>query len=692
MDSHLYPGCLAALLWVGLAQPIWAVDDVAKPSTRKDHWAWSPPLRSQLPVVIKNTWVRNPIDAFILAKLEAADLQPSPRASRELFLRRVTFDLIGLPPTLAEIDAFLADPSPQAWERVIDRLLASPRYGERWGRHWLDLARYADSNGYEFDEPRPDAWRYRDYVIASFNSDKPYDRFITEQLAGDELFPEQAEALIATGFNLLSPDMTDASDQGKRRQDTLNDMTDTAGLVFLGLTLGCARCHDHKFEPIPQSDYYRFQSFFTQATFRRDLPIASPSERTLHEEAAQRYASLVKPIREALSDLEAPYRRQLYEKRLAGLADEARAAHETPAEKRTEEQKALVEKTDRLLVVTPQAVVEAMTPEVRRHQRELREQLRKFDNSKPAPLPIAIGLQDKSGEPAKTFVLERGEFGQHGDEVEPGYPSMLSPDHQPQPTQAQTTGRRAALAHWIASRDNPLTARVLVNRLWQYHFGRGLVGTPSDFGIRGERPTHPELLDWLATEFMASGWSVKQMHRLILTSAVYQQSAVHRQLADPENRLLARFPVRRLDAEAIRDSLLAVSGRLDQRLGGPGKTSGSRRSVYLFARRNLRDPFLATFDLPDSTQSCPRRERSTTAPQALALLDADEMMTAARELATLLEQEPGQSARIEMAYRRVVGRRPTAEERAAAREFLQNSPLSEFCRALFNLSEFVYVD
>jgi hypothetical protein len=692
---------LTALLFAGIAHPAVAADDDTITQRRKDHWAWKRPVRPPLPTSKNPAWVRNPVDAFILSKLEAAGLAPAPQATRDQLLRRVTLDLTGLPPTLGEIDEFLADKSATAWERVIDRLLASPHYGERWGRHWLDVARYADSNGFEFDEPRPDAWRYRDYVIAAFNADKPYDRFIDEQLAGDELFPGQAEALIATGFNVLGPDMTDASDQAKRRQDTLDDMTDTVGLVFLGMTLGCARCHDHKFEPILQTDYYRLQAFFTPASFRRDLPIASPRERSAHESAARQYAVLVKPIQEAVSRLEAPYRQRLYEKRLATLADEARAAHQTPTDKRTAAQKALVEKTDRLLVVTPQAVVEAMTPEERRRHDDNLKQLRKFDDRRPAPLPVAMGLRDATGEPAKTFVLERGEFGQYGEEVEPGFPSILSLDQQAQPARiaplrSKSSGRRAALAHWIADKDNPLTARILVNRLWHYHFGRGLVGTPSDFGVRGERPTHPELLDWLATEFVASGWSIKHMHRLILDSAVYRQSSKSDQRSakekDPDNRLLSRFPIRRLDAEAIRDSLLAVSGRLNPRMGGPGTPVGDRRSVYVQVRRNLRDPFLLTFDLPDSTLSCPKRERSTTAPQALALLNADEVLKSARALAALLEREPGTEARIDAAYRRVLGRHPTAEEMGDAREFLAHSPLSEFCRALFNVSEFVYLD
>jgi hypothetical protein len=697
MASPLHVGCLSALLLVGFARPVRAADDAPLGNRGNDHWAWKPPARRSPPVVKDIAWVRNPIDAFILDKLEATGLAPARPASREQLLRRVTFDLIGLPPTPAEIDAFLADTSPQAWDRVIDRLLASPHYGERWGRHWLDLARYADSNGFEIDEARPDAWRYRDYVIASFNADKPFDRFIAEQLAGDELFPDQADALIATGFNVLGPDMTDAGDQAKRRQDMLNDMTDTAGLVFLGLTLGCARCHDHKFEPIPQSDYYRFQAFFVPVAFRRDLPIASPDQRAAHETAARRYAELVKPMQDAISQLEAPYRQRLHEQRLAGLADEAREAHQTPAEKRTAAQKALVEKTERLLVVTPQAVVDAMTIEDRHRHRDLQGQLRKFDDRRPAPLPVAMGLRDTAAEPAKTFVLERGELEQRGDEVEPDFPSILSFNRQPTPARiapslSGSTGRRAGLTRWITSRDNPLTARVFVNRMWQHHFGRGLVGTPGDFGVRGERPTHTELLNWLAMEFVGSGWSIKHVHRLMLQSATYQQSTARRQPNDPENLLLGHVNRLRLESEAIRDSLLAVSGRLDHRMGGPGTEKGDRRSVYLFARRNLRDPFLTAFDLPDSTLSCPKRELSTTAPQALTLLNATEVTAASRALAALLEREPGQEKRIIAAYRRVLGRRPTAEEIEMARDFLAHSPLIEFCRALLNVNEFVYLE
>ncbi|MCS6849824.1 MAG: DUF1553 domain-containing protein [Gemmataceae bacterium] len=689
------------------------------PDEKKDHWAWQKPVRPPVPSVRSKEWVRNPIDAFILARLEAAGLRPAAPASRAQLVRRVTLDLIGLPPTPEEIEQAERDPSATWWEQVVDRLLASPHYGERWGRHWLDVARFAESNGYEFDEIRPDAWRYRDYVIRSFNDDKPYDRFVKEQLAGDELYPGDRDALIATAFNLLGPDMTDASSQAQRRQNTLNDMTDTAGLVFLGLTITCARCHDHKFEPIPQSDYYRLQAFFAAADFRHDVVIADAQEQARHERQQREYEALVKPIRDQIAALEEPHRRRLFEARLARLTPEAQAAHRTPAERRTESQRILVAETARLVAVSAKHVTDAMSAAERSRWQALHAELRKYDAYKPVPLAVTMAMQENGSVAPKTFILERGELNSPADEVEAGFPTILTPGLEPRPAavtpQAQSTGRRSALAQWVASADNPLTARVLVNRLWQHHFGRGLVATANDFGTRGEPPSHPELLDWLAVEFVERGWSIKAMHRLMLTSATYQQSTLGPKAdIDPENRLLGRMNRLRLEGEVIRDSLLAVSGRLNRQIGGPsvfppiprealqgskGWTASTdpadhvRRSVYIFARRNLRFPLLEVFDLPDSNQSCARRERSTTAPQALALLNADEVTVAAQALAERLEREATSvEARIDRAFRLVLGRPPTRTELTTAGSFLQQSPLSELCRALFNVNEFVYVD
>ncbi|MFO0806304.1 MAG: DUF1549 and DUF1553 domain-containing protein [Gemmataceae bacterium] len=644
------------------------------------HWAFQPVTRPAN---------RHSIDSFFPA--------PRPEASRTVLIRRVTFDLTGLPPTPDEVDAFLKDESPDAYGKLIDRLLASPRYGERQGRHWLDLARYADTNGYEFDEPRPDAWRYRDYVIKSFNDDKPFDRFILEQLAGDEAFPGNRDALIATGFNLLGPDMTDSSDQLQRRHNTLNDMTDTAALAFLGLTMGCARCHDHKFEPIPQADYFRMQAFFQSAAFRKDLPVITPEEQAARMKAQADYDESTKVFFQRIARVELPHRTKLYDAKLAKLSAEAQAAHRTDADKRTGGQQELVRDTQRLVNVSDTEVAKLLTEDEKEQVRALNAMIAGFASKKPPPAPVAMGLA-ASEKPERTFILERGELTNRGAEVNPGFPRILSGG-----AVKDAPGGRLALAKWIASKDNPLTARVIVNRLWQHHFGEGLVRTPSDFGLRGARPTNPELLDWLAAELTAPAdgrpWALKRMHKLMLMSNAYRA---------------VRSKPMRLEGEAVRDSLLAISGTLNFRAGGPGvvlpeasaAAGGSRavpatadiaeharRSVYLFSRRNLRLPFLEAFDLPDSNMSCPKREKSTIAPQALSLLNSPEVMRAATALSgRLMKEAKTDSERIDLAWRLALGRPPTDAERTRAAKFLQDSPLNELCRGLFNLNEFVYVD
>ena len=724
-----------------------AKSEFAITAADRAHWAFQPVRRPGLPTVNNGNWAVTPIDAFILAALEAKGLRPSPAAKKETLIRRVTLDLIGLPPTPAEIDAFVRDPSPNAYEKLVDRLLASPHYGERWGRHWLDLARFAESDGFEHDAVRPHAWRYRDYVIRSFNADKPYDRFVREQIAGDELFPDDPDALIATAFNLLGPDMVDSADQIQRRRNTLNDMTDTAALTFLGLTMGCARCHDHKFEPLSHRDYYSLQAFFAPAKFRSDLPVPRASERATYDAALRIYNEQTGAIQAKISDLEAPYRQTLYDRKLAKLSPEAQAAHRTPKEQRTTEQENQIQETEDLLAITGKELVAAMKKADRDRHKELLDELKPFP--KPKPLPASLALQ--TGPPVKTRVLFRGDYTQPGDEVQASFPEVLcgmSPA-------APLTSQRIALANWIAGADHPLTARVMVNRIWQHHFGRGLVATPSDFGTHGQKPTHPELLDWLASEFVAGGWSVKKMHKLMLLSASYRQSsggegrgsrdegmkpedddrpadasdsrknqpAAARRFPtpdprpsslDPENRLYWRMNRIRLEGEIIRDSLLAISGQLNLKMGGPGvfppipkelfegakgwtanenAREHMRRSVYIFVRRNLRFPFLEVFDAPDNNLSCALRESSTTAPQSLTLLNADEVLSAAALTAERIAHDTTSTdERVTLAYRSILGRSPAETERALSRQFLTHSPLSELCRALFNLNAFVYVD
>jgi len=725
------------------------------------HWAFQPVRAVEPPPVKTARWFQTPVDRFILARLEAGKLQPARPASKEQLIRRVTFGLTGLPPTPEEIDAFVNDRSPAAFEKLVDRLLASPHYGERWARHWLDLARYAESDGFEHDAVRPHSWRYRDYVIQSFNADKPYDRFIREQVAGDELWPEDRDATIATAFNLLGPDMVDSADQIQRRLNTLNDMTDTTASVFLAQTVGCARCHDHKFEPFTQRDYFSLQAFFTPAVFEHELSIPTPAERAAHEVAMAGYRTKANAAQKQLDALEAPHRTKLRDEKFARLSEDAQLAHQTPKEKRTMEQEGTVQETAPMLKITDAEVLKLLSAGEKKERARLLEALKHIP--KPATLPMTMALKNTNGPPPRTFVLARGDYNNPREEVAAAFPVVLIPgqrhdartesrntQHASQAdtslfASATTKSGRAALANWLASSSNPLTARVMVNRLWRHHFGRGLVPTPGDLGTRGQPPTHPELLDWLAGEFVARGWSIKAMHRLILLSAVYQQSSVASDQAlqrDPDNRLFSRQNRVRLEGEAVRDSLLAVSGRLNRAMGGPSvsppipaditKTSKNwtasadpadhaRRSIYIFARRNLRFPFLEAFDAPDSNLTCPERGRSTTAPQSLTLLNSEEVMDAAHATAArLLGGAKTQNDRIHLAFRLALGRRASGKELSMAREFLDASSsrreealtesrntqhatrageslpttedYAELCRALFNLNAFVYVD
>ncbi|HMJ90105.1 MAG TPA: DUF1549 and DUF1553 domain-containing protein [Candidatus Acidoferrum sp.] len=715
-----------SLIWLAVALHF-TVQVSGKSITERDrnHWAFQPIRKIEPPTA--RTASGNPIDRFVVSKLETNSLVLSPPAAREQLIRRATFGLIGLPPTPEEIDSFVKDSSADAYEKLVDRLLNSPHYGERWGRHWLDLARFAESDGFEHDAPRPHSWRYRDYVIASFNADKPYDRFIREQLAGDELFPDKPEAIIATGFNLLGPDMVDSADQMQRRHNTLNDMTDTAALVFLGQTLGCARCHNHKSEPVSQRDYYRFQAFFSSVSFQRAVPVPTQAERAAYDVAFAEYNAKTERQRRQIEALESPHRERLHAQKLAKLSEEAQLAHKTPKEKRTVEMENQIQETSDLLKISDAEVVKAMSPEDRAAHKKLTDELKKF--SKPDSLPLAMALQ--RSKPAKNFVLGRGDYNDPRDEVEPGVPEILT-NSVPSDMQFNASSNRASLANWIASSNNPLSARVMVNRIWQHHFGRGIVPMPSEFGTRAEPPTHPELIDWLASEFIVRGWSIKQMQKLILLSATYQQSSEPSETAlarDPENKLFSRQNRVRLEGEVIRDSLLVISGRLNPKVGGPSvfppipesitKTSKNwtssanaadhtRRSLYIFSRRNLRFPFLEVFDAPDNNLSCSMRGQSTIAPQALTLLNSEEVMSSAKSFAArVMKEAKSPHEQIERAYRSTVGRAPTAKERQLTDEFLAacrgrmettqaalaaSSAMEELCRALFNVNAFVYVD
>ncbi len=690
------------------------------------HWAFTPLKRPPVPAVESTAWVRNPIDAFILTALEENGLKHAPEADRATLARRLSFDLTGLPPSLEVQDRFLNDHAADAYERLVDRLLASPQYGERWAQHWLDLARYADTDGFEFDQARPDAWRYRDWVVDALNQDMPYDRFLRLQLAGDEIAPDDPAAFIATGFNRCYPDMVDLNDQGLRRQNALNDVTETTGLVFLGMTIGCARCHDHKFDPISQRDFFQLQAFFSPARFRDDYPIASPSDREAYEASERAREKATADVQAALLRLEAPARATLAPGDPPGLNDQIAAAlRKAEAERTPAEVRMVYEALAKDRRIKPEAWSTALDPSQTQSRRELIAELGRLKAATPPPLPKARGLDETSPNAPPTFILRRGDYSAKGDEVQPAFPEALGSEGDAPPAVRplpHSTGRRKALADWLARPDHPLTARVLVNRLWQHHFGRGIVATPSDFGTMGEEPSHPELLDWLACELSARGWGLKSMHRLIVTSATYRQSSrsdAEALAADPDDALLWRHGRMRLDGEALRDALLAVSGRLNPAQGGPPifpelpdeltrlsnkgavwpvsdqRLDRERRSLYVFVRRNLRYPFFEAFDRPDTNASCPRRAVTTIAPQALTLLNSRLANDAARDFAAriALEAGPDRDSQVDLAYQIAFARKPDDDERRTARTYFeQGGAVRRFCLALLNANEFLYVE
>ena len=690
-------------------------------SEDRAYWAFQPPVNPPVLGVAESGWSRNPIDRFIMAKLDAEGLRPAPEAGRRALIRRASYDLTGLPPEAAEVEAFLADRSPTAYEAMIERLLASPGYGVRWGRHWLDLARYAESDGHGADRYRPEAWRYRDYVVRSFNNDKPYDRFILEQLAGDEVAPGDFEALTATGFLRHWIYENNQREIREVREIILNDVTDVTGEVFLGLGFGCARCHDHKFDPILQEDYYRLQAFFAPLLPRDDIITAGAGEQERFRAALARWEDATAEIRHQIEVLEKPVVHFLQDREIRLLPQDLKEIYRKPVAEQTPLERQLVALIDRLKDGAGRSLdgqFKLMGPEQEGRWKRLREQLAQYDDLKPAPLPAPLVVKDV-GPVAPATVLPGS-----SKELMPGFPVVLGgeiPPIEPPASAPSSTGRRTALARWIASPANPLTARVLVNRLWQQHFGVGLVATASDFGRLGERPSHPELLDWLAARLIEEGWRLKPLHRLIMTSATYRQSALHEgteaaRRNDPSGRWLWRAGIRRLDADEIRDTLLAASGELDPSHEGPGvELTVPRRTIYTKLIRYGPEPLLQAFDAPDGFVSVAQRDTTTTATQALLLLNGPWALGRAEAIARRLVKEcagpPGRPALVERAYRLVLGRSPDALEARAALRFLGDQPkrieanghspggrtaeeqaLIDLCHVLLSSNELIYVD
>jgi hypothetical protein len=808
-------------------------------------WSFQQVKRPAVPITPFDAQALNPIDRFVFEKLAKAGLKPSQPAGRLALLRRVTVDLTGLPPTPEEAEAYLTDRSPNAYEKVVDRLLASPAYGERWGRHWLDVVRYGESSGYEQNHIRPNAWPYRDYVIRSFNEDKQYDQFVKEQLAGDVLSKEAPEAEAATGFLVAGIHDTVGiqTEEGTRQQrsNDLDDIVSTTSAAFLGLTVGCAKCHDHKFDPIPQQDFYRLAACFAGVR-HGERPLQKPTEQQVAEAAEidKQITAKTNEINELDSEARArvlaargaavPSRPSVSARRNVDTfeAVEARFVRLTILATRDGTEPCLDEvqvfgpgSTDNLALAasgarasassllqgfdihkvehlndgkfgnerswisksreTGWAQIELARPAVVNQVVWSRDgaEIPRFDDRLPVAYRIEVSADGKAwktvstdagragsndyvhpdelrkamtepernrrkaaadalaslkkraeslrsqslayigqfSEPEPVHFLRRGDVMQRGDVVPPGALTQIPgfPSEQMEDVSRSESARRVALARWIVDSKNPLTARVIVNRIWQYHFGRGIVGTPSDFGRNGEKPTHPELLDWLASDFVANGWRIKRLHKLMVTSATYQQSSSANAAGtakDAGNLLLWRMPLRRLEAESIRDAILATSGKLDHRMGGPSfrlykyrvvnvafyepmEEFGPetwRRSVYQQAARGIRDDLLGTFDCPESSQRAPKRDSTTTALQALSLLNGPFMQQQARFMAERVKKDMGDtpSAQVEGAFRLAFGRAPKAEERQAAIGLVQEQGLIALCRALMNANEFLY--
>lgn len=659
-------------------------DEVVLPTT-EEHWSFQPVRQVSIPNVKSKTWPLNPIDRFVLAKLEQRGWHPNGQAKPHALLRRVYLDLIGLPPSIAEQEAFLSSPTPDAFERLIRELLSRKGYGERYARHWLDVVRYADSNGYERDAAKPEVWRYRDYVIRSFSEDKPFDRFVMEQLAGDELLDANTETMIATGFNRLGPWDDEPADFDVDRFDQLDDLVNTTSQAFLGLTMGCARCHDHKFDPLTQREYYSMVAVFNPLTRSQDG-------------------------RKELTRLAAPpsYIRQL-EARDQSISDLRRQ---------------IAKASDQ------------------RERAQLEESIASLTQQTP-DVPEGYFMHEPSPKPPVTHVLLRGSPKNIGEKVEPAVPAILV-ETQPKFLEPDefTTRRRLSLARWITDENNPLTSRVIVNRVWQWHFGEGLVRTPNDFGLLGEPASHPELLDYLAYWFVhEANWSLKDLHYMIMTSRTYQMSRERRDdyaSSDPDNRLLWRRSYHRLEVEAIRDSMLFVSGQLNRKMYGPpmypyvprdallnhadktkiwpefNEQSASRRTVYAFIKRSLLVPMLEVLDLCDTTRTFPKRNVTTVPTQALTLYNGEFVNRQARHMAERLRREAGEDTerQITHAWRLAFCRMPTESESSTMLTFyrdelvglraevpepasdaeVEGRALVQLCRVILNLNEFVYPD
>lgn len=723
MKKKVYKAAILGLTMVMAADTVVAEDKPATTeadaSASKKFWSYQPVKEPAVPAVKQQDWVRTPIDAFVLAPIEAKNLKPSPDADRAAFIRRATLDVWGVIPTPEDVAAFVNDDSDNAYEKLVDRLLASPKYGERQGRKWLDLARYADSSGFQNDNDRLNMWRYRDYVINSFNQDKPYSTFLQEQLAGDELWPDKEEALIATGFMAQFPDNSNSRDLVQRKYQITTDITDTVGKVVLGQTVECARCHNHKFDKISQKDYFSLQSFFANIAPVDNIPAKKGDVERAYEQQYAKWEDATKEIRAKQKAIIDTHREEALKYHKERYLTDSRTAIFKPKSEWTAQDRWV---NHRLANVTDERSMQSFFQEKgestdpKTHNKEiaaqweelekLEKQLRKFNDLKPTTSSNTISAMTELGHPdaPPSFVYAVGDHEKPLEQVEPAFPAAITdekPDIKPLPF---SSGRRTALVKWITSPSNPLTARVFVNRVWDEYFGRGIVETVSDFGKAGQRPTNPELLDYLASQFVKDGWSVKKLHREILLSSVYRQSSDYREdlhQADGENKLLAVFPRQRLEAEEVRDSLLVAAGKLEEKVGGPSvypplpksintisgnfngdpswKTSKdvhdqNRRSLYVFTRRSLPYPILDSFNMASPQEAHSKREVTTTPLQALTLFNSELIFDWSKSLAGRVINEAGadQSDRFDRLYQILFGRNASDEEKSTLQAFLDD--------------------
>jgi hypothetical protein len=764
----------AGAVWpesAGAAAP--ARMELAVTDNDRDHWAFRPLKPVATPSVRDQGWVRTPVDTFILSAQEAKGVVPTPEADARTLIRRVYFDLIGLPPVLTETDGRLKeerlgvsiDPAsfertPSDYEALVDKLLASPQHGERWGRHWLDVARYADSNGPESDIDRPNAYHYRDFVIRAFNDDMPYDRFVRLQLAGDEIDPGDPDAIAATGFivsgNSVPLNVPMEEEKLRNRANELDDMVSTTGQAFLSLTLACARCHDHKYDPIPSRDYYRLMRIFNSGD-RKDVPMASPSERKRHDEELaawkSRLESAARERNEWLKTAQAPFVDALRAEKIARLPlndDDKGRLRDHPDDPAV---KALADRFKNELRINDTEFLSLYSFAQLTRLDELDQLLDGASKSKPPDIPLTFAFADFGPEPRETWFFERGNFLARNERMDLGFLTVLTTDKtaddywktaRETKLRDDSTQQRRALAEWITDLDHgagALLARVIVNRVWQHHFGEGLVRTVGDFGTRGEPPTHPELLEWLAEDFVRNGWSIKHLHRLIVTSATYRQGPPRNEsnlAIDPDNRLLWCRRPQRLEAEALRDAMLASADSLNVTMFGPSfrapiveeamqarnlrdpYPSGikdsyetRKRSVYMFHKRVIQNPLMQAFDAPDAQVTCTQRMNTTVAPQGLALLNDPFVRLRAKEFAGRLKLEAGgdPASQVRKAFLLAVGREPTTEELGDSTAFLASQAearakrdatvptedarllaLTDFCQMMFALNEFIYID